>query len=143
MKKTAACVLALLLLCGCHAKERIEMEPTSSTTVMFVNAVHDADVWILPQTASYLKTTVWGTPTIAKAKMGESHPAPLCAPGDDGLYLFRMIDTDGFFHSANGLVLEDGWTLQLKGSDWQAISLEISDGNGVLQKTYEIFSARL
>lgn len=143
MKTALPCLLALLLLCGCHAKEKMEVETPSNKTVTFVNAVHDANVWILPQTAANLKTTVWGTPTITKAKMGESRPVPLCAPGDDGLYLFRMIDTDGFFLSANGLVLEDGWTMQLKGSDRQAISLEISDGNGVLQKTYEIFSARL
>lgn len=71
------------------------MESSGDKTVTFVNAVHNADVWILPQTAANLKTTVWGTPSIAKAKTGESRSAPLCAPGEDGFYLFR---SEGVLH---------------------------------------------
>lgn len=143
MKSAAACFLALLLLCGCHAKERIEMEPTSTKTVTFVNAVLDADAWILPQTAANLKTTVWGTATVPKAKRGESREVTLGKAGDGGLYIFRMIDADGFFHSANGIMLEDGWTLTIKRDDLQEISIEVSNGDGVLQNTFEVFAARL
>jgi hypothetical protein len=141
MKKAVPCLLALLLLCGCHAKERIEMEPTSNKTVTFVNSVRDADAWILPQTAANLKTTVWGAATVPKAKTGESRQVPLCEAGDGGLYIFRMIDADGFFHSANGIVLEDGWRVKVGGED--GVVLEVLDGDGVLQKTHEVFSARL
>lgn len=80
---------------------------------------------------------------MAKVQTGESRPAPLREPGDGGLYVFRMIDTDGFFHSADGLVLEDGWTVKIEGDGMQGVSIEVSDGNGVLQRTYEVFSARL
>ena len=83
--KTAACLLALLLLSGCHPKEDIAMEIPPTRTVTFVNAVREADAWILPRTPAILKTTVWGTPTVPKAKPGESRPAPLGEPGDDGL----------------------------------------------------------
>ena len=141
MKKAVPCLLALLLLCGCHAKEKTEMESSCNKTVMFVNAVHDADVWILPQTAANLKTTVWGAATVPKAKTGESRQVPLCEAGDGGFYIFRMIDADGFFHSANGIVLEAGWTVKVGGED--GVVLEVLDGDGVLQKTHEVFSARL
>lgn len=143
MKKAVPCLLALLLLCGCHAKERIEMEPTGNKTVTFVNSVRDADAWILPQTAANLKTTVWGTATVPKTKTGESQQVPLGRAGDGGLYIFRMIDADGFFYSANGIMLEDGWTLTIKGDDLQEISIEVSNGDGVLQNTFEVFAARL
>ena len=117
------------------------MEPTITKTVTFVNTVRDADAWILPQTAANLKTTVWGTATVPKAKTGESRQVPLGEAGDGGFYIFRMIDADGFFHSANGIVLEDGWRVKVGGED--GVVLEVLDGDGVLQKTHEVFSARL
>ena len=117
------------------------MEPTGNKTVTFVNSVRDADAWILPQTAANLKTTVWGTATVPKAKTGESRQVPLCEAGDGGLYIFRMIDADGFFHSANGIVLEDGWRVKVGGED--GVVLEVWDVDGVLQNTHEVFVARL
>ena len=93
MKTASACFLALLLLCGCQAKERTEMEFSGNKTVTFVNAVRDADAWILPQTAANLKTTVWGTATVPKAKAVESRRVPLGEAGDGGLYIFRMINS--------------------------------------------------
>ncbi|MBQ7251477.1 MAG: hypothetical protein IJS32_02620 [Kiritimatiellae bacterium] len=118
--------------------------PTPCTgTVTFCNGVRDADAWILPQTPEILKTTAWGTPGAAKVRTGESRPVPLPAPGDGGFHVFRMIDADGFFYAANGIALEDGWTLAVKGGGLQPVILEISDGNGVLRQTREVFSARL
>ena len=143
MKKAVPCLLALLLLCGCHAKERIEMEPTITKTVTFVNTVRDADAWILPQTAANLKTTVWGTATVPRAKTAESRQVPLGEAGDGGLYIFRMIDADGFFHSANGIVLENGWRMKVGERAGEGCVLEVLDGDGVLQKTHGVFSARL
>ena len=119
------------------------MDIPCTRTVTFRNEVRDADVWILPQTPEILKTTVWGTPTVPKAKAGESRQVPLPAPGDGGFHVFRMIDADGFFHSANGIALEDGWTLAVKGGGLQPVILEISAENGVPQQTREVFSARL
>lgn len=119
------------------------MDPTGTKTVTFVNTVRDADAWILPQTAANLKTTVWGAATVPKAKKEESRQVPLCEAGDGGLYIFRMIDEDGLFYSANRIVLEDGWTLTIKGDDLQEISIEVSNGDGVLQNTFEVFAARL
>ena len=88
--------LFMLLLCGCNSKEQSDMD-NKNGTVTVINKIKDADIWILPQTEKNLKTTVWGTATVSKLKTRESRPTPLCEPGDDGLYIFRMIDTDSFY----------------------------------------------
>lgn len=142
MKKAACTVmflLLLLLLCSCQTEEPSKME----NTVTFINTVTEADVWILPQTARNLKTTVWGTATAEKVKTGESRKAALCEPGNDGLYIFRMIDTDGFYYSANGISLKADRQLRIKESDTHEFSLEVTDSNGVLQNTYDVFAAKL
>ena len=134
--------LFMLLLCGCNLKEQSDME-NKSGTVTVINKVKDADIWILPQTEKNLKTTVWGTATVSKLKTDESRQAPLCEPGDDGLCIFRMIDTDSFYYSANGIKLENGDTLEIKENKEQAFALEVRDENGRVKNTYEMFSARL
>ena len=138
----AVCIVALLL-CSCRAKEQSKPEPPVTQTVTFRNGVKDADVWILPDTEANRKTTVWGTATAAKVKTGEDREAPLCDPGDNGLYLFRMIDTDSFYYSASGIELKAGWTMRLTGEDLHSITLAVTDENGALQRSYEVFAARL
>ena len=80
---------------------------------------------------------------MSKLKTDESRQAPLCEPGDDGLCIFRMIDTDSFYYSANGIKLENGDTLEIKENKEQAFALEVRDENGRVKNTYEMFSARL
>ena len=137
------CLLLVLLLGGCKAKEQNNMIIKSDKAVNFINEVKDADIWILPETEENLKTTLWGTATVSKTKAGESVKAPLCEPGDDGYYMFRMIDVDKFYYSANGITLKAGYTLKLKEIDINRVNLEVSDENGELINTYEVFSARL
>lgn len=146
MKKAvlpALCLLALLFLWGCKAKEPSDMPDMTVMSVTFINSVEDADVWLLPQTEANLKTTVWGSATVPAVKAGESRQAPVCEPGDGGLYIFRMIDSKSFFYSANGIALEDGWTVHIKGGARQDFYLEVADENGAANKTYEVFAARL
>lgn len=145
--KKAVCIavcLLTLLLCGCTKKEQNDMKTIkSSRTVTFVNGMPDADVWILPETEQNLKTTVWGTASASEVKTGESRPTPLCEPGDNGLYLFRMIDVDGFYYSVSSVTLQAGWRMQIKGEDLHAVVLEVTDENGDLQNAYTVFAARL
>ena len=136
-------LLALSLLCGCKSEEPGNAGITGKQTVTQINKVCDADVWILPETEKNRKSTVWGTATAAKVKEGESRIAPLCEPGDDGLYLFRMIDNNQFYYSADGITLQDGWTLQISGDDLRSLAIEVADENGVVISTYEVFAARL
>lgn len=139
----AACFLAFLLLYGCRAQEQGNSEITSGKTVTVLNEVTDADIWILPDTDKNRKTSVWGTATVSKLPTSESCQAPLCEPGSTGLYLLRMIDTESFYYSANGVMLEDGWTMRISGDGFLSTVLEVTDENGVLQNTYDVFTARL
>ena len=149
MKRTvliALCVLTLLFICGCDTKKQNETEVTNNMTgtyFTFINEVAEADVWVLPQTEENMKTSLWGTASASKVKTGESRQTPLCAPGDDGLYIFRMIDTDSFYYSANGITLEEGWILRIKEADIMQVTIEVTDENGTLMNTYEVFSAKL
>ena len=140
-----ACLIAALVLSGCGTKQT-ETEPTEITTdkkVTFINGVTEADVWILPETEDNLKTTLWGKATAAKMKNGESRDIPLCEPGDGGKYLLRMIDTEQLYYSAGGILLEDGWSIEIKGEDMNQITLDIKDKKGEIKNTYEVFCASL
>lgn len=146
MKKTALIIvfiIAAALLCSCKAEGESSMKTESNKTVDFVNGVTDADIWILPQTDKNLKTSVWGTATASKVKTGESVRAPLCEPGDGGLYILRMIDTAGFYYSANGIRLADGWTMQVREDKVMSVTLEVKNNSGAVDNTYEVFSAKL
>lgn len=119
------------------------MNSQNEPTVTFINGLRDADVWILPETKENLKTTLWGKATAAGVKTGERRKAPLCEPGDGGLYILRMIDTDRFFYSAGGITLRAGWTMEVRGAGLHAVTLEVTDENGVLNHSYKVFAARL
>lgn len=119
------------------------MATESGKTATFINEANDADIWILPKTEKNLKTTVWGTATAAAVKKGESRSFELCEPGEGGMYIFRMIDTDGLFYSANGIMLKAGHTLRIKENDIMSFTLEVADEKGALQSTYEVFAAKL
>ena len=147
MKKTvsvAVCfVLISLLLGSCKAKEQ-PMNINNSPTVTFVNGAQEADIWLLSETPENLKTTLWGTADAAGVKTGESRAVPLGEAGDNGHYLFRMIDVDHFYYSANGITLHAGDTLRLKpGDNRNEFTLEVRNADGVLQETYKVFCARL
>ena len=144
MKKKALIVLCLLtaLLSGCEIKEKSDTADTKGSTVNFINEICEADVWILPETEENLKTTVWGAATLSKTQTGEEYEIPLSEAGADGLYIFRMIDTEGFYYSANGIELKNGRTLTVK-EEKGSIKLEVTDGNGNLKNMYEVFAAKL
>ena len=54
-----------------------------------------------------------------------------------------MIDVDRFFYSANGIETKPDYTLMIKETDSKKIVAEVSDENGLMKKTYDVFSARL
>ena len=141
MKKTLLFFLSFLtltLLCGCAVKEQSNMD----NKITLINEVKDADVWILPNTKENKKTTVWGKAAAPKVKTGESRETLLPDAGDNGLYIFRMIDTESFFYSADGIKLEQGWIVKIKEKDTNSAELEVTDKNGSLN-TYKVFKARL
>ena len=140
---TALCLMTLPLFCFCNTTETTAMNTENTVKITVINDVAEADIWILADTEANRKTTLWGTATVKKMAEGESRETMICEPGDNGQYLFRMIDADKFYYSADALSLEEGWTLRVSGEDIGSITLEVTDENGVLQNTYEVFCARL
>ena len=146
MKKAIAflaCIL-MLLLCGC---DKGGVSPVNSTescgTVTVINRVTDSDVWILSDTETNRKTTLWGTATVAALKTDASGTASLPAPGDEGLYLLRMIDVDETYYSAGAIELKDGWTMEVRKGDNGTITVKVTDADGNVQCVYDVFSAHL
>ena len=147
MKKWIALALVLaavfaLASCGKNAKEQ-NMEKAAAKTVVFTNNIQDANIWILPETKENLETSLWGTASAADVKTGESRSVGIGEPSDGGTYIFRMIDADEVFYSADGLILEDGWSLQIAGADFYSITIEVSNEAGEVVGTYDVFAASL
>ena len=146
MKKAVSimlCIFTLLLFCNCGTKESETMQITYDRNVTVVNGINEADIWILPKTEENLKTTLWGTATAGKMELHEIREVPVAAPSDNGLYIFRMIDTDKMYYSAEDIVIEDGWTLEIKGDINSSIVIEVTDKDHQLNATYEVFAAKL
>lgn len=137
------CLLPVFLFCCCTTRETDNMETKNIGTVTFINSVSDADVWILADTEANRKTTLWGTATLSKIPKGESREAQLCEPGDEGLYMFRMIDTDKYYYSADHIAIEDGCTVEIKGEELNQITIKVTYGSGAVVSTYEVFAAKL
>ncbi len=116
----------------------------SDAGITFINSVKDADVWILPATEENIKTTLWGTATIAKLKAGEAHQLSLQALGGPGDYIIRMIDTEGMYYATDRIPLEAGYSLQIKKDELpMSVVLEVTDADAGLVETCSVFAARL
>ena len=152
MKKMVFLALLFLfgiLLLGCKNREEPKMDSVppnaeNDAGITFINGVKEADVWILPATEENLKTTLWGTATIAKLKTDEAHRLSLQALGGPGDYIIRMIDTEGMYYASDRIPLEEGYSLQIKKDDQpMSVVLEVMNADGVLVETYSVFAARL
>ena len=139
------CLVTILLFCSCNKTKESETMATTTCdrTITMINGVYEAGIWILPDTEANRKTTLWGTATVSKLQADSSCQAGIDKPGDNGLYLFRMIDTEHIYYSSENLVLEDGWTLEIKGDIRSGVTIEVTDKDGNLNATYEVFAARL
>ena len=138
------CLVTISLFCGCNTtKESETVATTCDRTITIINSVYEASIWVLPDTEANRKTTLWGTATVSKLQADSSSQAGIDKPGDNGQYLFRMIDTDKMYYSSENLVLEDGWTLEIKGNIRSGVTIEVTDKDGKLNATYEVFAARL
>ena len=87
--RIAICALIGSLLFGCGKTEQPAVTeaptpvPDSGAAIVFVNGLQQADVWILPETEKNLKTTVWGTATIAKLGTDGEQRLSLDARGEE------------------------------------------------------------
>ena len=140
----AVCVIVGLLLAACR-KTPAKPEnpaPADGIGVTLRNEAGEADFWIIPDTEKNRRTTLWGTATAAKVQAGEEREITLGAP--EGQFLLRVIDTESWYHSADGVALKEGDTLRLAADpdNERALILEVTSADGAAE-TYKVFSARL
>ncbi len=114
--KTFLCLFLVLTLFACQKQEEAKPEETETSTtgemmkIRFVNEVEDTDLWILPQTEKNLKTSLWGTATVAMLKKEDAIEVAI-EETSDHLYILRLIDQRGALYSANDFELHDGDTI--------------------------------
>ena len=114
--KTFLCLFLVLTLFACQKQEEAKPEETETSTtgemmkIRFVNEVEDTDLWILPQTEKNLKTSLWGTATVAMLKKEDAIEISI-EETSDHLYILRLIDQRGALYSANDFELHDGDTI--------------------------------
>ena len=114
--KTLLCLFLVLTLFACQKQEEVKLEETGTSTtgemmkIRFVNEVEDTDLWILPQTEKNLKTSLWGTATVAMLKKEDAIEVAI-EETSDHLYILRLIDQRGALYSANDFELHDGDTI--------------------------------
>ena len=138
------CLVSLVFFCSCNTtKESESMATISDRNITIVNNVYEANIWVLPNTEANRKTTLWGTATAGKVPAGESRQVGIDKPGDNGTYMFRMIDTEQMYYSSENMILEDGWTLEIKGKLNDDLKIEVTDKDGTLKAEYEVFAASL
>ena len=114
--KTLLRLFLVLTLFACQKQEEAKPEDTETSTtgevmkIRFVNEVEDTDLWILPQTEKNLKTSLWGTATVAMLKKEDAIEVAI-EETSDHLYILRLIDQRGALYSANDFELHDGDTI--------------------------------
>ena len=114
--KTLLCLFLALTLFACQKQVEVKPEETETSTtgemmkIRFVNEVEDTDLWILPQTEKNLKTSLWGTATVAMLKKEDAIEVAI-EETSDHLYILRLIDQRGALYSANDFELHDGDTI--------------------------------
>ena len=114
--KILLCLFLVLTLFACQKQEEAKPEETETSTtgemmkIRFVNEVEDTDLWILPQTEKNLKTSLWGTATVAMLKKEDAIEVAI-EETSDHLYILRLIDQRGALYSANDFELHDGDTI--------------------------------
>ncbi len=111
--------------------------------ISFVSEAVDADVWFLPETDENLKTTLWGKATIPGATAGEPFELTVSVNASSGAAIFRAIDGDKTYYSANGIALENGYSVRLGEDDDFSYFIEIVDAEGNDVGKYPVFTAKL
>ena len=127
-----------------HVESHNSMAAQERFCVTFENRVQGADIWILPQTAENLKTTLWGTPTIGKLAAGGTTEVILTGSYEAEAWIVRIIDAEQALYSANDLKLAEGYRILFRseGSKFDAV-IEVLDPEGSVVFSGEAFSGSL
>ena len=109
----------------------------------FVNEITTANVWIIADTETNRKTTLWGTATLSEAEPGKEYSVDIKKSADDH-YLIRMIDIDGLYYDSESFEIKDGYSLLVcEDEDYGEPHIIIYDGNGNISEDLTMFKAAL
>ena len=135
----AVIVVAVVAIIIFGGKEKNAGE---SIKIVFKNEAAKADIWILPETKENKATTTWGKATVPKDKSEQK----IAVNKDEGTetFIFRAIDEEDMYYEANGIALEDGFTLVFKkGNGDLPYTVETVNSEGHTVKAYFVFAAKL
>lgn len=138
-------VIIMFGLFGCgKKKENLQADVTAEKIeISVLNRVAEADIWVIPDTESNRKSSLWGTATLQKLKT-DDRQAGSAIKADNDSYLIRMIDADEMYYSVDGITLKTGDCIVINpGEDIMSALIEVYDESGALNATYEMFVARL
>ena len=142
--------MLMLTLFGCGKRNHTQIQNGAAFTesvsfrVTFVNDAAAADVWILPQTDKNLKSTVWGTATIAKLNAGEQREVRIAKPDDAEAFLIRILDGGHAYYAARDISLDDGCSIRFVSGDTMSDAvIEILDADGNVLHTQRAFVGAL
>ena len=111
--------------------------------ITFSNSVNRTDIWILTETPEVLKTSLWGKATGSGIRKGERRAIGITGESG-GRFIFRAIDADKTYYSANGVILESGCTVGFKeGEGPMDFFLEVAYPGGADAAVYPLFAAAL
>ena len=143
----AAIIVALVVMLLVKGTKSDVFEMYMEKTKMNItvqNGVVKADIWVLPQTEENLKTTLWGTATVAGSVPGESRPAEVVKNTEADTYLIRIIDDEQMYYAVSDVTLVDDCTVQFKpGPEDFTYTVDVFGADGTLMKSYEMFAASL
>lgn len=124
--------------------DEVQEAVDETINIGFVNKVMPADVWIIENTEKNRKTSVRGTASVKSTELEKEYNAVIRKNKDDS-YLFRMIDTDHIYYSADDLRLKDGYSIEIFKSDseFENIVIAVYDEKGEQTEEKNVFNAAL
>ncbi len=112
--------------------------------IVFKNQGIDANIWILPETKENKSTTFWGKPTVSESKPGNIGEFTVYKEVNTEATIFRAIDNDNMYYEANGIILENGYTVIFKSGDSiKTFTVETISSDGQTVNVYPVFAAKL
>lgn len=134
----------MINLFGKNHKNKQQEQELEHIEISFTNQLNETDIWIIPDTESNRKTTIWGTATLSKMKINDKKSASIVESENSNSYLIRLIDVDKMFYSADAVIINNNASIIIKkGNEPMSAIVEVYDSNGKINASYEMFMAKL
>ena len=112
--------------------------------ITFKNEAVRATVWILPETEENKRTTLWGEATVPEAESEDGGKFTVSKKENAATFIFRAIDSDSMYYEANGITLDNGYSVIFKqGESPRSFTIETVRPDGQTVNVYPVFAAKL